>query len=168
MVGHPPAQRGPHGRSQHHRHCVYRERHAAFSGRECVRQNRLLGRCETSATQALQHTEEHQHSQVRRKAAHQGTDAEHHHARHVEALAAEKRGEPCAYGQHHGVGDQIRTQHPGAFIDAGGKIARDVRQRDVGDAGVQHFHERRERHRHRDDPRIILRLPLNVRNRHRI
>ncbi len=32
-------------------------------------------------------------------------------------------------------------------------------RRDVGDAGVQHFHERGQRHRQRDDPGIDPRPP---------
>ena len=42
---------------------------------------------------------------------------------------------------------------------AGRQISGDMRQGDVRDAGVQHFHERRERDDQRDHPRIVFRAP---------
>ena len=89
------------------------------------------------------------------------TDGEQRHAHHVEPLAPDQRGKPAAHGQHDGVGHQIGSEHPGAFVLARRKAAGDVRQRDVGDAGIQHFHERGQRHRQRDHPRVDRGLSSN-------
>src|ERR1035438_5203697 len=95
-----------------------------------------------------------QHGQAGGQSAQHGTDREQCHTSHVETLAADQRREPSAERQHDGVGDQVRSQHPGGLIYRGRETARDVRQRYVGDAGIQHFHERRQHHRQSDDPRI--------------
>ena len=52
-----------------------------------------------------------------------------------------------------GVGDEIGRHHPGRFVLADPETARDVRQRDVGDRGVEHFHERGERDQRRRSAR---------------
>ena len=93
-------------------------------------------------------------AQRRRQAAQKRADGEQRHADHVEPLAPEQHGEPAAHGQNDGVGDQVRGQHPGGFVDGGRKIAGDVRQRHVGHAGIEHLHEGGQHHRHGDDPRI--------------
>ena len=76
-------------------------------------------------------------------------------AHHVVALAPEHAAEPRAHRQDDRVGDQVAGQYPGAFVVAGAETARDVRQRDVRDAGVEQLHERRHRHRQRDRPQIV-------------
>ena len=53
-----------------------------------------------------------------------------------------------------GVGDEIGSQNPGAFVLAGGEASGNVGQGDVGDGGVEHFHERSQGDRESDDPRI--------------
>jgi hypothetical protein len=44
-------------------------------------------------------------------------------------------------GKDDGVGDQVAGEDPGAFVGAGAERAGDVGQGDVGDGGVEHFHE---------------------------
>ena len=39
------------------------------------------------------------------------------------------------------------------------RSARNVAQSDIGDGGVEDLHERSQRYRERDDPRVIARLP---------
>src|ERR1035441_2450071 len=72
----------------------------------------------------------------------------------AETLAADQRREPSAQRQHDSVRDQVRSQHPGGLIHRGGKAPGNVRQGYVGDAGIQHLHERRQHHGQGDDPRI--------------
>ena len=62
-------------------------------------------------------------------------------------------------GQHDGVGDEIGSEDPGALILPGREAAGDVRQGDVGDGSVEHFHESRQRNRDGDDPGIYGRTP---------
>ncbi len=100
-----------------------------------------------------------QRRQIRRKPAQKRTDCKQGHAAHVKILAPDDRGKPTAQRQHDGVRNKIRSEHPRALILPGRKTASDVRQRDVGDGSVEHLHERRQRHRQRDDPRIDRRTP---------
>ena len=64
-----------------------------------------------------------------------------------------------AHGQHDGVGHQVAGQHPGALIGAGAQRAGDMGQGHVGDGGVEHLHEGRQRHGHGDQPGIDPGLP---------
>ena len=58
-----------------------------------------------------------------------------------------------------GIGHQIGRQHPGALVVAGAKAAGHVRQSHIGDAGVEHLHERGHRDHNRDEPGIEFRPP---------
>ena len=162
VVGDPAAQRRPDHRRHDHAHAVERHRDALLFAREALDQNGLGDRLQRSAAQALQHAKEDQRAERRRHAAEQRTDGEDADARHVEALPAEQGREPAAQRQHDRVGDEIRRQHPGRFVDAGREVAGDVRQRDVRDAGVEHFHERRQQHDAGDQPGIDGGLRLHV------
>jgi hypothetical protein len=51
--------------------------------------------------------------------------------------------------------DQVAGEDPGAFVVTGAEASRDVRQGDVGDAGIEQLHERRQRDRKRDRPTIV-------------
>ena len=68
-------------------------------------------------------------------------------------------GKPAADRQNDGVRDQIRSQHPGALVVARAQISGHVRQGDVGDAGVEHLHERSQCHDHGNQPGIVLGPP---------
>ena len=154
VVGDPAAQRRPHHGREHHAHAVHRHRHALLFARKSFAQDGLRNRLQRAAAQALQHAAQDQDGKAGRQAAHRGAGGEQQHAAHVKSLAAEQRGEPSAERQHDRVGDQVGSQHPGGFIHARRKAARDVRQRDVGHAGVQHFHEGGQHHRSRDHPGV--------------
>ena len=160
VVRDPAAQRRADGRRQHRGDAVKREGHAAFLRRESIGQNGLRHRLQSAAARALHHAEENQHRRGSgADAAKQRTDREQEDAEHEEALAAEQAGEPSADGKNDGVRHQVGSQHPGAFVVAGAEVAGNVRQRDVGDAGIEHFHERRHGHHHGDQPGIELRRP---------
>ena len=59
---------------------------------------------------------------------------------HEEDLApAEPRGEPADRSGHDGRCDDIGRQHPGDLVARSLQTALHVRQRDVGDGGVQHL-----------------------------
>src|SRR5271155_3097429 len=154
IVGDPSAQGGADGRSEHHRHAVNGEGHAAFSRFESVGENCLLAGLQAAAADALQHAKNNQHAEVGREAAEKRADGEERDAGHVKTFAAYELGKPAAHRENDGVGNQVGSEHPGAFVLAGGKAAGDVRQGDVGDAGVEDFHERRQSYGERDDPRI--------------
>ena len=149
-----PPRCGTNRGSQNHGHAVNRERHAALLRRKRVGEDRLLARLEPAAADSLKYPEEDQRAETGSKSAQERADGKKRHARHIEALAAHHRRKPTAHRQDDGVRDEVGSENPGAFVGAGRKAPGDVREGDVGDAGVQHFHERRERDRQRDDPRI--------------
>ena len=74
-------------------------------------------------------------------------------------LRPNEAGQPAADRKDDGVRDQIGREHPGALVVARAEVPGHMRQRDVGDAGVEHFHERGHRDHHRDQPGIVFRLP---------
>src|SRR5690606_36453261 len=62
-----------------------------------------------------------------------------------QAHLAEAAAEEAGQRQGDGVADRERGDHPGRLVGTGAEVAGDGRQRDVGDRGVQHLHERGER-----------------------
>ena len=108
---------------------------------------------------ALQDAGDDQQRQRGGEAAEQRADGEHRHAGHVEALAPEAVGEPAGDGQDDGAGHQVAGEHPGGFFLAGAERAGHVGQGDVGDGGVEHLHEGRQRDRKRDQPGIVFGMP---------
>ena len=156
VVGNPAAQRGADDGRHDHAHAVDRHRHALFFLGEAFHQNRLRNGLQRATSRALEDAEEDQQAEAGSHAAQEGAGGEDDHTGHIETLAAENRREPTGERQHDRVRNQVGGEHPGALVDAGGEIAGDVRQRDVGDTGVEHFHEGGEHHRHGDDPGIGL------------
>ena len=55
--------------------------------------------------------------------------------------------------------ERILSINPKGFILSGGKASGDVGKSYVGDAGIQHLHERSQRDGERDQPRIVAWLP---------
>ncbi len=153
-VGDPSAQRRADGRRGDDRHAVERESRGALVGGKRIDQDRLLHRSQSPAANALQHAKENQPAETWREPAEQRGDGEQRDATHVVILAAEDAAEPRAERQNDRVGHQIAGQHPSAFVAADGEAAGDVRQRHVGDGGVEQLHERGEGHGQRDEPRV--------------
>ena len=129
------------------------------SVREGIGQDRLFARRQTASAQALQDARENQDRQRGRQPAEQRADGEQRYARHVEALAAETVREPAGDGQHDRAGHEIAGQNPGCLFLARAQGSGNVGQRNIGDRGVQHLHECRQRHRQCDQPRIMFRMP---------
>ncbi len=155
----PPAERGADGGRHHGGDSVEGEGHAALLGRERVGQNRLSHGLEPAAAESLDDAEQNQQSQTWGDAAEQRADGEQQEAKQEKSFPSEDARQPPADGKNNGVRDQIRREHPGAFIVAGAQVARHVRQCDVGDAGVEHLHERRHRHHDGDQPGVEPRFP---------
>ena len=106
--------------------------------------------------------------EARRQSAQKTAGRKQRDARHVKALAAEARGEPRADGQHDAVRDEIAGKHPRGFVRACAETAGDVRKGDIGDGSVEHFHERGQRDREGDQPRIVPGAPRAVVDRDRV
>src|ERR1039458_5528994 len=150
VVGDPAAEGRADGRRHHYRHAVERERLAAFFNGERVRQDGLFAGGQAAAAEALQYARHNQQRQRLRQPAQHGAGGKHRHAGHVEALAPNAVGEPAGDGQNDGAGDEVAGEHPGGFVLAGTEGAGHVRQRHVGDGGVEHLHERGQGHRDGD------------------
>jgi hypothetical protein len=89
----------------------------------------------------LQDAEQDQHPEAWRGATQPRAESKQEDAQQEEALSPEQTRQPSADGKIDGIRNEVRREHPGTLIVAGPQVARHVRQRDVGDAGVQHFHE---------------------------
>ena len=87
------------------------------------------------------------------------------HHRQQQPLSSDDVGQPPADGQNHRVGDQVRGQHPGRFIDAGGQASGNVRQADIHHRGVQHLHDGARHHRDRNQP-AVHRRTTRIRRAH--
>ena len=55
---------------------------------------------------------------------------------------------------------EVRTQVLSSWPAA--RSSGDVRQRHVGDAGVEHLHERCQRDGERDEPHVVPRVPAHI------
>src|SRR5262249_46612284 len=54
-----------------------------------------------------------------------------------------------------GIGNQIGGEHPGAVVIANSETTSNVGQSNIGDAGVEDFHEGCQRHHHPNQPGIV-------------
>ena len=89
-------------------------------------------------------------------------DGEDDDAGHEEPLAPEDAYQPAADGQNDGIRNQVGGEHPGALILAGAEVSGDMGQGYIGNAGVEHFHECRQRNHKGNQPGVCLRLPVVV------
>ena len=70
--------------------------------------------------------------------------------------------QPTRNRQHDGVRNQVRRDYPRAFFIGRREIASNVGDGDVDDGGVEDFHEGRQHHRDRDDPRVHIALWMGI------
>jgi hypothetical protein len=153
-VGDPTAQRRPDRGRGDDRNAIQRKGRGPFRRRKCIDQDGLFDGSETTAANALQDTEDHQEVQRRSNTAEKGGHREEGDADHVVALAPEDAAQPRAHRQHDRIRNQVRSQDPGRLVEASPQATGNVRQRDVGDGGVQQLHERRQRDRQRHCPGV--------------
>ena len=159
VVGDPAAEGGADGGRDDDSHAVDGEGLAAFFDGEGVGENGLFAGREAAAAEALQDAGDDQEPEAGREAAERRADGEHDDADHVEAFAADAVRKPAGDGQNDGGGDEVAGQHPGGLVLRCADRARDMRQGDVGDGGVEHLHERGERNRQGNQPGVMLRFP---------
>ena len=159
-----PPERRSYRRSENDRHAVDGHGHPSLRRRKRVGQNGLLAGAQATAARSLDDAKEDERPECRRDAAEKRRDGEDRDARHVEALAPDLAREPTADGENDCVRHQVARQHPGALVLAHAQAARDVGQRDVGDARVEHLHERRHRDDEGDGPRITPSRPARWRS----
>ena len=159
VVGNPAADGGSDGGRDDDGHAVDGEGDAAFVGSEGIGEDGALAGLEASAGRALKDAEDDEQSERVGEAAAERKDGERDDTTHVEALAADAVGDPAADGENDGVGDEIGGENPGGLVVTGAERPGNVRKGDVGDGGIERFHERGERDGEGDDPRIEPRFP---------
>ena len=145
VVGDPAADGGPDGGCDDDGHPVDGEGDAAFFRSEGIGEDGALAGLQAPAGRALKDAEEDQQSERVGETATERKDGESDDTAHVEALAADAVGDPAADGQNDGVGDQVGGENPGGLFVTGAERPGNVRKGDVGDGGIERFHERGER-----------------------
>ena len=120
---------------------------AAALGGKGIEQDGLRDRLKPAAGNSLDDPPEDQHGQACGQAAEGRGQGEEGHAAHVIALPPEGRGQPARERDDHRVGNQVAGEHPVGVVNAGPQVSGNVRQRHVGDAGIEHFHEGGDRDR---------------------
>ena len=153
-VGEPAAEHGAEQRRDDDAESPEAHGFAAILWRKDFEQDGLRDRLEAAAARALNDAADDQQAEAWERVRSEGSDREAGDGQHQHALAAEIIREPAGDGKDDGVGDEVGSERPGGFVDGGGKAAGDVRERDVDDGGVEHFHEGGEHHRDGDEPRI--------------
>ena len=162
VVCDPTAECRTNRRSEDSRHAIQRKGETPQARRKRIRQNGLRHRLQAAAASTLNHARDQQNSQAGRDAARERADSKDDDAGHEKALAPEEAYQPAANGENNGIRDQVGSEHPCALILAGAQVPGDVGQGYVGDAGIEHFHEGRERHHKGNQPGVGLRLPVVV------
>ncbi len=162
VVGDPAAERGADGWREHGDEAVEREGLSALVRLERVGHDGLRHGLHAAAACSLNDAKDQQHGKRRRGAAEETGNGEDGDAEDEEVAPAHQARRPSAERQHDGVGDQIAGQHPRALIGAGAEAAGDMRQRDVGDGGVEHLHESGQSHGGSDQPGIDAWLPVRM------
>ena len=154
VVGDPAAERGSDGGREDGDQAIEGKCLAALLRLEAVGHDGLGHGLHSAAAGALQYAKDEQHGQRGSHAAKKAGDGKNHDAEHEKITPAHHARGPGADGQHDGVRDQVAGQHPGALIGGSAERAGDVGQGHVCDGGVQHLHERGQRHGGGDDPGI--------------
>ena len=141
IVRDPAAQQGPgHGRDQRG-HGPHRQRHPRLGRRVAGQQQRLRQRDHRPGHQALQHAEADQHLQRTRQAAQPRSQHEQQHAHGEQPHRTEALRQPARQRHRDGVGHRKRGNDPRALVRRHAQVARNGRDRHVGNGRVQHIHE---------------------------
>src|SRR6185312_4957677 len=108
-------------------------------------QQALRQRVHRPGHRALDRPEEHQHAEAGREAAEQRTEREQQRRPDEGLHFAECARQESRQRQRNRIGHGERGDHPDRLVLTRAQVARDGRQRNVGDSQVQHLHEGRQR-----------------------
>ena len=154
IISDPSSGRRPeHGRHQDC-HGVKRHRHTAFLGGEAVGENRLNRGLQPSAGKSLRNPEQHEDAERRRKSTGGGEDREQQDGEKIVVFASENGRQPSADRKYNRIRDQVAGEHPSALIERSREPARDVRQGNIGNGRVEHFHKGADGYDDRDQPGV--------------
>src|SRR5208337_3066183 len=150
LVSQPAAERRADNRAQYDPHAPDRHRLGMALWRIDLQEHRLRQRHKRRSADTLQQTVYHYLRKARGHAAQgrgQGKTGDREEKHVFDAKAA---GEPARQRRHDRRRDDVRGHDPGDLVLRGGKAALHMRQRDVGDRGVDPLHEGRQHDRDRD------------------
>jgi hypothetical protein len=159
IVGNPAAEGGTDGGGHDYGHAVESEGLAALFDGEGIGEDGLFAGGEATSSEALQDAREDEPAEAGSESAEDRADGKHDDAAHVEAFAPDAIGEPAGDGKDDGGGDEIAGENPGSFFLRSSDRAGDVRERDIGDGGVEHLHEGGDGDGERDQPGVVEGLP---------
>ena len=137
-------------RADHNAHAENAHGAADFAARIGVEQDRLRQRHQGGAEHALQQAEQHHFRQGGRHAAQHGGDGEAGQREGEQPRPPKLRRDPGRDRRCDGRGDEIGGQNPGDLVLGRAQAPLHVRQRDIGDGGVEHLHDRRADRDNRD------------------
>jgi hypothetical protein len=89
----------------------------------------------------LNEPEQQKQLEIRGQSAEHRAGREEREAGEKEGLAAQLLCQEARRRDNDGVGDQVGGHHPGCFVLADAHTAGDIAQCDIGDGGVEDFHE---------------------------
>ena len=142
VLGQPAAEGGAQNRADHHAHAPGRHCRTLLLARVAVEQSGLRQRHQRGTEYALQQTEQDDLAEVSGDAAQHRGDREARDRDQEDSLHAEAIGEIARGCGRNRRSDDVRGQHPGDLILGRRQAALHVRQRDVGDRGVERLHHR--------------------------
>ena len=128
VVGNPSAERWADGGRENCDQSIERESEAALRRLERIRHDGLRHWLQAATAEALEDAKEQKQSEGGSNAAKKRTDGKNDNAEHEEILAADDAGGPSTHGKDNCVGNKIRGENPGAFVETSAEASGDVRQ----------------------------------------
>ena len=156
MLGNEPPQRGAQARADREHHGVHSERASAFGAREGVGDDGQAGSEDQRAAQSLEGPGDDEHQERARGSAQRRAEREEGETGHPDGLASDEIREASERqegpGDHHEIDDDHPLDGP---ADRRAKRARDRRQADVDDRGVERGHEGADSDERQHGPLVI-------------
>ena len=152
LVGQVAADGGPEDRAEDEADAPHRHGEPALMEREDLPEDRLRERNDRAAAETLEDARDDQRGEVGRRTGQERADHEQRGADEEEPLAAEQADQPAGGRNDHGVGGEVRRDHPRHLVQSRRQRALQVRQDHVGHAGVEDLHEGHHHDREGDGP----------------
>ena len=152
-VGEPAADHRAQDRPDHDANAPPGHGRAMFFGRPHIEQIGLAQRRDEGPGGALDHAEQHHLFQAAGNAAQHRSGGESRDTPQEQGAPADARRKPAGERRGNGGGDDIAGQHPGDAVGGGVQAGLHVRQRHVGDGGIEDGHEAAQHYHQRDGDR---------------
>ena len=127
---------------------------ALFFGGEGIEEDALAGGLEAAAGKPLEDAAGDEHGKADGEAAEGGSEGEDEDREEEVIAPAEAERYPAGDGEDDGVGGEVGGDDPIGIGLGGGESAGDVAECDVGDGGVEDFHEGRDHDGGGDEPGV--------------